>query len=146
MVKMTVLYASTEGNTKSFVEKLQRVAAQYGDKVDARMIGEETDYANETAPFIAIVPTYLTGGTGTGPEVTEIFTNARGEYIAFGNNRRYLRGIVGSGNRNFNVQFNLTGKRYAEQFDVPMLFAYELRGSKFDAEKVYNLMKPLFGE
>ena len=59
---------------------------------------------------------------------------------------KYLKGIIGSGNRNFNVQFNLTALRYADKFNVPMLFAFELRGSIFDAEKAYNLIKPLFGE
>lgn len=146
MAKINILYASTEGNTTSFVTKLTDIAAENGDIVVARCIGEETDYANETAPFVAIVPTYLTGGTGTGPEVTEIFTNALGDYIAFGRNRQYLKGVIGSGNRNFNVQFNLTATRYAQRFNVPMLFAYELRGSKFDAEKAYHIIKPLFGE
>ncbi|AFT81115.1 class Ib ribonucleoside-diphosphate reductase assembly flavoprotein NrdI [Leuconostoc carnosum] len=146
MTKINVLYASTEGNTISFVEKLKSITEANGDEFSSRLIGDETDYANETEPYIAIVPTYLNGGTGTGPEVTEIFTNALGDYISFGRNSAYLKGIVGSGNRNFNVQFNLTGLRYAQKFGVPMLFAYELRGSQFDAEKVYNIIKPLFGE
>lgn len=96
-------------------------------------------------PF-ALVPTYLTGGTGTGPEVTEIFTNALGEYIDFGNNARYLKGVVGSGNRNFNVQFNLTAIRYSEKYNVPMIAAYELRGSVFDAKIIYNKIKRNIGE
>lgn len=146
MVKINILYASTEGNTVSFVSKLSEVAAAHGDTVVARCIGDETDYANETEPFVAIVPTYLTGGTGTGPEVTEIFTNALGDYIAFGRNQQYLKGVIGSGNRNFNVQFNLTAIRYVERFNVPMLYAYELRGSTFDADKAYHLIKPIFGE
>ena len=95
MTHINLLYASTEGNTKSFVEKLKKVAIEQGDTLNARLIGDETEYANETEPFFALVPTYLTGGTGTGPEVTEIFTNALGEYIDFGNNARYLKGVVG---------------------------------------------------
>ncbi|MGX7051333.1 class Ib ribonucleoside-diphosphate reductase assembly flavoprotein NrdI [Leuconostoc palmae] len=145
MVTMNVLYTSTEGNTKSFVEKLKTVAESNGNVLLTKNIGDETEYEIETAPYIAVVPTYLTGGTGTGPDVTEIFTNALGDYIAYENNRQFLKGIVGGGNRNFNVQFDLTGRRYAEKFDVPLLFEFELRGSIFDAEKVYNLMKPLFG-
>lgn len=146
MTKINVLYTSTEGNTKSFIEKLKVIAEKEGDVFEARVIGDETDYANETEPYVAIVPTYLNGGTGTGPEVTEIFTNALGEYIEFGRNQHYLKGVIGSGNRNFNVQFNLTAIRYAKKFNVPMVFAYELRGSKFDAEKAYALIRPLFGE
>ncbi|MCC7668720.1 MAG: class Ib ribonucleoside-diphosphate reductase assembly flavoprotein NrdI [Leuconostoc pseudomesenteroides] len=146
MTHINLLYASTEGNTKSFVEKLKKVAIEQGDTLNARLIGDETEYANETEPFFALVPTYLTGGTGTGPEVTEIFTNALGEYIDFGNNARYLKGVVGSGNRNFNVQFNLTAIRYAKKFNVPMIAAYELRGSVFDAEIIYNKIKRNIGE
>ncbi|MBZ6003334.1 class Ib ribonucleoside-diphosphate reductase assembly flavoprotein NrdI [Leuconostoc gelidum subsp. aenigmaticum] len=146
MTKINVLYTSTEGNTQSFVEKLQVVAEKNGDILEARMIGDETEYANETEPYVAVVPTYLTGGTGIGPEVTEIFTSALGDYLSFGRNSQYLKGIIGSGNRNFNVQFNLTALRYADKFNVPMIFAFELRGSMFDAEKAYNLIKPLFGE
>lgn len=146
MTTINILYASTEGNTKSFIEKLAAVAESNGDEFSARLIGDETEYANETQPYVAFVPTYLTGGTGTGQEVKEIFTNALGDYIAFGNNARYLKGVVGSGNRNFNIQFNLTAIRYGKNFDVPMIAAYELRGSKFDAEKIYNKIKPYFGE
>lgn len=146
MTKINILYATTEGNTQSFVDKLKTIAETNGDQFEARVIGDETEYANETAPYIAIVPTYLTGGTGTGPDVVENFTNALGEYIEFGRNRDYLKGVIGSGNRNFNVQFNLTALRYADKFKVPMLFAYELRGSRFDAAKAYDIMKPLFGE
>jgi len=146
MTKINVLYTSSERNTQSFVEKLQVVAEKNGDILEARMIGDETEYANETEPYVAVVPTYLTGGTGIGPEVTEIFTSALGDYLSFGRNNQYLKGIIGSGNRNFNVQFNLTALRYADKFNVPMLFAFELRGSIFDAEKAYNLIKPLFGE
>ena len=146
MTKINVLYTSTEGNTQSFVEKLQVVAEKNGDILEARMIGDETEYANETEPYVAVVPTYLTVGTGIGPEVTEIFTSALGDYLSFGRNSQYLKGIIGSGNRNFNVQFNLTALRYADKFNVTMLFAFELRGSIFDAEKAYNLIKPLFGE
>ena len=84
MTKINVLYTSTEGNTQSFVEKLQVVAEKNGDILEARMIGDETEYANETEPYVAVVPTYLTGGTGIGPEVTEIFTSALGDYLSFG--------------------------------------------------------------
>ena len=144
--KINILYASTEGNTKSFVEKLRTVAESHGDELNTKLIGEETEFEQETVPFIALVPTYLTGGTGTGPEVKEIFTNALGEYIEFSQNLKYLRGIVGSGNRNFNVQFNLTANRYAEKYQVPMIASYELRGSKFDAQRIYDKIKTIIEE
>ncbi|KRK57495.1 hypothetical protein IV48_GL000635 [Fructilactobacillus fructivorans] len=49
-------------------------------------------------------------------------------------------GIVGSGNRNFNIQFCLTARRYAERFDVPEIAEYELRGTDRDVSRVYQTM------
>ena len=141
MADIRVLYASTEGNTASFIDKLATVATTYHDSFEAQMIGDETPDAIETQPFVALVPTYLTGGTGTGSEVQEEFTNALGDYIAVGSNQTQLKGVIGSGNRNFNVQFALTAKRYAERFEAPLLATYELRGSRFDAEKIYPLIR-----
>ncbi|CAK8054764.1 class Ib ribonucleoside-diphosphate reductase assembly flavoprotein NrdI [Eupransor demetentiae] len=141
MSQVNVLYTSTEGNTEAFIDKLALEAEKAGDDFHPRAIGDETEVAVEKQPYVALVPTYLTGGTGTGPEVTEIFTNALGEYIEEGNNQRYLRGVIGSGNRNFNDQYILTAKRYAKKFNVPLIDHYELRGSKFDAARIYPKIK-----
>ncbi|CAH1856049.1 class Ib ribonucleoside-diphosphate reductase assembly flavoprotein NrdI [Convivina praedatoris] len=141
MVAINVLYASIEGNTESFINKLREVTEANGDILNSKLIGDETEFEQVTKPFVAIVPTYLTGGTGTGPEVTEIFTNALDDYIDFSDNRKFLVGIVGSGNRNFNVQYILTAKRYAQKYQVPLLADYELRGSRFDAQKIYQKIK-----
>lgn len=141
-----VLYATIEGNTEAFIDKLTEVAQEAGDQLDAQLIGDETEYADETQPFVVVVPTYLSGGTGTGPEVHEIFTNALGEYVEYGHNRDLIRGVIGSGNRNFNVQYVLTAKRYAEKFAVPLIADFELRGNRFQVPKIYNRIKEQLGD
>ncbi|GAP02925.1 ribonucleotide reduction protein [Fructobacillus pseudoficulneus] len=146
MATYRLLYASIEGNTTSFIKKLTAVAEENGDTVDAQVVGEETDYAAETKPFVAVVPTYLTGGTGTGLQVVEIFTNALADYIDFADNDKLIKGVVGSGNRNFNDQYILTAKRYAQKYSVPVIGDYELRGSVYDAEKIYQRIKETLGE
>ncbi|WEV54729.1 class Ib ribonucleoside-diphosphate reductase assembly flavoprotein NrdI [Leuconostocaceae bacterium ESL0723] len=146
MSTVRVLYATIEGNTQAFIDKLDAVARQAGDQLDAQLIGDETEYAQEERPFVVIVPTYLTGGTGDGPEVEEIMTNALGEYVEFGHNRQLIKGVIGAGNRNFNVQYVLTGKRYAEKFGVPLIADFELRGNKFEIPKIYAKIKAQLGE
>ena len=61
------------------------------------------------------------------PRYTKRSLNDFGEYILLTNFNKYV-------------------ELFADKFNVPMLFAFELRGSIFDAEKAYNLIKPLFGE
>ncbi|GAO99879.1 class Ib ribonucleoside-diphosphate reductase assembly flavoprotein NrdI [Fructobacillus ficulneus] len=146
MARYRLLFASIEGNTQSFIKKITAVAEENGDQIDAQVIGDESDYQTEQGPFVAVVPTYLTGGTGTGPEVVEIFTNALADYIDFEDNAKSLVGVVGSGNRNFNDQYILTAKRYAEKYQVPVLGDYELRGSVYDAEKIYRKLQETLGE
>ncbi|MBS9337046.1 class Ib ribonucleoside-diphosphate reductase assembly flavoprotein NrdI [Fructobacillus parabroussonetiae] len=146
MATYRLLYISIEGNTESFVQKLAAVAESEGDQLSLLALGDEIDPAHEKEPFVALVPTYLNGGTGTGPEVVEIFTNALADYIDFGNNARYLRGVIGSGNRNFNDQYILTAKRYAEKYHVPVIGDYELRGTSREAEKIFARIKETLGE
>ncbi|MBS9336458.1 class Ib ribonucleoside-diphosphate reductase assembly flavoprotein NrdI [Fructobacillus papyrifericola] len=146
MATYRLLYISIEGNTESFVKKLAAVAEAEGDQLSLLEVGDEVNPVHEKAPFVVLVPTYLNGGTGTGPEVVEIFTNALGDYVDFGNNARYIRGVIGSGNRNFNDQYILTAKRYAEKFQVPVIGDYELRGTPREAEKIFARIKETLGE
>ena len=67
-------------------------------------------------------------------------TNALGEYINYDNNANLCLGIIGSGNRNFNQQYCLTARRYAQEFNVPFLDNYELRGTKNDVERIYQTL------
>lgn len=143
MHKIEIRYSSVSGNTKSFIEKLQSVSDV---PIHALPIGEETDFDIERKPYIAIVPTYLTGGTGTGPNVREEFTWGLRDYIEYGRNQDKLLGIIGSGNRNFNEQYALTAKRYANDFNVPLLYTYELRGTLSDVETTLQILKGLFND
>ena len=110
---MNIRYISISGNTRSFVQRL-------------------TTYAEEQ---------HLDGGDGINNGNTEILTEVMREYLAFENNYRYCSGVVGSGNKNFNHQYCLTAKQYAEQFNFPFLADYELRGTQADIERIYAILK-----
>ncbi|GAY73711.1 class Ib ribonucleoside-diphosphate reductase assembly flavoprotein NrdI [Lentilactobacillus kosonis] len=146
MKTVRILFISIEGNTRSFLKNLTKYAESITDqtsnpiKIELTEISEQTDLANESAPFFAFVPTYLDGGNGIDNGVTELMTNALGEYIEYGNNARLLKGVVGSGNRNFNEQYCLTAKRYASKFNAPFLADYELRGTGADVERIYKIL------
>lgn len=147
MSPIKILFISIEGNTRSFVKKLADYAAGMHDQdsqnpvVQLKEISEQTDFADESDPYFAFVPTYLDGGNGIDNGVKELMTNALGEYIGYAKNASLCHGIVGSGNKNFNEQYCLTAKRYASEFNVPFLTDYELRGTGRDVERIYDLLK-----
>ncbi|GAF38093.1 class Ib ribonucleoside-diphosphate reductase assembly flavoprotein NrdI [Lentilactobacillus farraginis] len=146
MTPIRILFISIEGNTRSFVKDLTKYAVGMHDQdagnplVITKEISEQSDFEDETEPFFAFVPTYLDGGNGIDNGVKELMTNTLGEYIAYNQNASRCRGIVGSGNKNFNEQYCLTAKRYASKFNVPFLADYELRGTGRDVERIYKLL------
>lgn len=152
MTPMNILYISLEGNTRSFLTRLQGFAKQQHSLsedrplIELKEISDQTIPADETAPFFAFVPTYLNGGNGITSGFTEIMTNALGEYIAHNDNAKYCEGVVGSGNKNFNEQYCLTARKYAHDFDAPFLADYELRGTSQDIERIYAILSKRWAE
>lgn len=144
---INILYISIEGNTRNFIKLLTNYANQQHELnndnpiINAKEITEQSDFQHETENFFAFVPTYLDGGNGIDNGVKELMTNVLGEYIDFGNNAQHCIGVVGSGNKNFNEQYCLTARRYAEKFDAPFLADYELRGNDSDAKRIYEILK-----
>ncbi|WP_429971578.1 class Ib ribonucleoside-diphosphate reductase assembly flavoprotein NrdI [Fructilactobacillus sp. Tb1] len=144
MKPIRFLYISIAGNTRNFAENLADYAKEQHAQdanlplVNITEISDQTDFANETEPYFASVPTYLDGGDGIGSGVTELMTNTLGEYIGYKDNAKACLGIIGSGNKNFNAQYCLTAKRYSKQFNVPFLADFELRGTDRDVKRIYD--------
>lgn len=146
MQPLRVLYISIEGNTQNFVENLTAFAAKQHESdselptIEPTEISEASDFVDENQPYFCFVPTYLNGGNGIDNGVKELMTNVLGEYIAYNHNADHLIGVVGSGNRNFNEQYCLTAKRYAQKFNAPFIANYELRGVPRDEQRVYDAL------
>lgn len=144
MTAMNIIYISIEGNTRSFLTRMSAYAKQQHSfnptnlELNLKEVSEQTEPAEETEPFFVFVPTYLDGGDGITSGFTEIMTNPLGEYVAYGHNADHCIGIVGSGNRNFNEQYCLTARKYAKQFNSPLLADYELRGTSQDIQVIYK--------
>ena len=140
-MEIRLLYISQSGNTRAFVNRLVSHANDLGRVTFTPVeISDATPDDFETTPYFAFVPTYLDGGNGIDSGVTETLTNALGEYLDYSNNSRQILGVIGSGNKNFNIQYTLTAKRYAKKYNVPMLADFELRGMPQDVTRIYDIL------
>ncbi|WP_347297747.1 class Ib ribonucleoside-diphosphate reductase assembly flavoprotein NrdI [Dolosigranulum savutiense] len=111
---MKIVYITLTGQTRKFVNKLDMETIE---------LSPVDPFIEINEPFIIVAPTYE-------KEATEILW----EFLDTGENRRYFKGVAGGGNRNFNELFVFTAKDLAEDYDVPMLHAFEFQGSPRDVE------------
>ncbi|MGT2943979.1 class Ib ribonucleoside-diphosphate reductase assembly flavoprotein NrdI [Streptococcus canis] len=136
MSDLTIVFISLSGNTLSFVKRLSLYFEEHHNlqvkQINIKDLKHETFPVKDT--FVAILPTYLEGGNGIDSGEVEILTNPLGDFIAAYDNYKHCMGIIGSGNKNFNNQYCLTAKQYAERFGFPMLGDFELRGTNDDIE------------
>lgn len=138
MNKITLLYISLSGNTLSFVNRLSDyLLTTYDTKT--RLINIK-DLDHQTFPltehYITIVPTYLEGGNGVDNGDKEILTTPLREFIKEYDNYNYCLGVIGSGNKNFNNQYCLTAKQYSQQFNIPVIDDFEMRGTNEDIQRI----------
>ncbi|NQG19739.1 class Ib ribonucleoside-diphosphate reductase assembly flavoprotein NrdI [Streptococcus suis] len=136
-----LVYISLSGNTESFVKRLKDFFQFQTDwQVETvhvkDLVKQDIPFYQLDAPFVTFLPTYLEGGNGVDNGDVEILTNPLGDFIAFENNAELCLGVVGSGNRNFNNQYCLTAKQYAERFGFPVIDNFELRGMQNDIERI----------
>lgn len=143
---MKLLYISISGNTRAFIKRLTDYAESQPDTnftFDPKEIHDNSVFEQEPEPFVVFVPTYLEGGNGIDNGDQEILTESMREYLEFNDNYQQCLGVIGSGNKNFNYQYCLTAKQYAEQFDIPFLADFELRGTTQDIERIYQVLTTL---
>lgn len=139
---LTIVYISLSGNVQSFVKRLGEYLQNHY-QLSSKAINIK-DLNHETfpvaSPFVAILPTYLEGGNGIDSGDVEILTTPLGDFIAAHDNDKHCFGIIGSGNRNFNEQYCLTAKQYANRFGFPMLGDFEFRGTSSDIERLAEVI------
>lgn len=144
-----LIYISLSGNTKSFVSRLKTYLELKSDylieTIDVKeLVKDGQTFMAMSDYFVAFLPTYLEGGNGLDTGDVEILTTPLREFIAYADNYRYCYGIVGSGNKNFNHQYCLTSKQYAQQFGFPVLDNFELRGLADDVERIGEKVLALY--
>ncbi|NVK45018.1 MAG: class Ib ribonucleoside-diphosphate reductase assembly flavoprotein NrdI [Rhodobacteraceae bacterium] len=118
-----VYYSSTSENTLRFVERLGLPAKRI--PISPKVTGPVID-----RPFVLICPTYADGeGRGAVPKQVIRLLNDP-------DTRALLRGVIGSGNRNFGTLFASAGDVIARKCSVPLLYKFELAGFDNDIARV----------
>ncbi|MEV9652526.1 MULTISPECIES: class Ib ribonucleoside-diphosphate reductase assembly flavoprotein NrdI [Bacillus] len=118
---MLITYDTLTGNVQRFVEKITN-----NKYLNVKKITEDTMI---TEPFIHITYTI---GFGEVPKLTQEFIH---------NNKKLLRGICSSGNKNWGNNFGLAADKIANQYNVPILLKFELAGTDSDVAKFIQEVK-----
>ena len=118
-----VYFSSESGNTFRFVEKLGKQAFRLPLRGDGVM-------PQITSPYVLICPTYSDGeGRGAVPKAVKRFLSNEAM-------RKGLRGVIGTGNRNFGAYYGHSAKVIAEKCGCPVLYRFELDGTETDVVRV----------
>jgi len=120
---MKIVYLTVTGQTRRFVKKLDLPAYE---------IEPANPFFEINDPYLLIVPTY-------DKEITEVVN----DFLDYKNNREYLQGVAGGGNRNFAELFVYTAKDIAREYNVPMLFSFEFSGTNEDVESFKKVVNEL---
>ncbi|CUI97212.1 class Ib ribonucleoside-diphosphate reductase assembly flavoprotein NrdI [Cognatishimia activa] len=124
-----VYYSSKSGNTHRFITRLGLSATKLPE--------EQDQFVNMTEPFVLVCPTYADGeGRGAVPKAVIRFLNNP-------DNRKFILGVIGTGNRNFGETYALSGRIIAEKCKVPLLYTFELAGTDTDIVRVRSGLETL---
>lgn len=115
---MLIVYLSLTGNIRRFIDKLDVESFEINPNDFSANIEINQEY-------IVIVPSY-----------DDEITNIVSEFIDYKDNVKYLRGIVGSGERNFGEKYYIfNAKDLAKKYNSPLLFDFEKSGTEDDVEQ-----------
>ena len=117
---MKIIVYSLTGNCKRFVDMCE---IPEGDVIYLQDIDYDIDF-----DYILITPTF---GFGEVPVAVSQFLKE---------NHNHLKGVVGSGNKNWGERFANASEIISKEYDVPLLMKIELHGSKKDIsefKKIY---------
>ena len=109
---MLIVYLSLTGNTRRFVEKLDMKSLEL----------EHTEpFVEVDEDYVVIIPTY-----------SDTISDIVCDFIDFKNNRKFLKGIVGGGEKNFGSQYIFSAKDVSREYSSPLVFNFEKSGTNDD--------------
>lgn len=131
MEPLLVYYSSTSGNTDRFVQQL-------GMETIRIPVSLKADMETINRPFILVTPTYADndGSKAVPKQVIHFLNNTE--------NRKWMQGVISSGNRNFGDFFAHAGNIISKKCDVPLLYKFELSGTSDDINNVQEGVKKLW--
>jgi protein involved in ribonucleotide reduction len=124
---LVVYFSNVSENTHRFVEKLdrpsQRIPLRAGDL-----------HLRVDEPFVLVTPTYG-GGKGEAAVPKQVV-----KFLNDADNRKNLRGVVGSGNQNFGAAYSRAASIISDKCQVPVLHRFELLGTSDDVSHVETVL------
>ncbi|UBH21912.1 class Ib ribonucleoside-diphosphate reductase assembly flavoprotein NrdI [Macrococcus armenti] len=112
--KPIIAYYSMTGNVRRFVE----------DYLDGYETIDITEVDNVDSPYVLITPTYYFGQV---PEEVNDFLVVNSETMV---------GVIASGQMNWGVNYGKAGDIISDHYGVPLIAKFELRGTKYDGERI----------
>lgn len=115
-----------------------RFAMRLGDEVGKHRIPIRPKEAAEFTvdePYVLMVPTYGTRGW------TEFVPNSVKKFLNNESNRALCRAVIGTGNRNFGLDYAIAGNLVSEKLGVPMIGDFELNGAPQDTEIIKSKLR-----
>ena len=127
-----VYFSSASGNTARFMARLGLPALRIP-------IAAADEMPAPAGPYVLISPTFADGeGRGAVPKQVIRFLNDP-------DRRALLRGVIGTGNRNFGATFALSGKVISDKCNVPVLYRFELAGTDLDIARITAGLEKFWG-
>lgn len=120
---LTVYYSGASNYTHRFMQKVGGRLTRIPIRPDEMIRVDE--------PFVLVLPTY--GSSRKVPPQVVKFLNVEG-------NRQNLKGVIGTGNTNFNADYCVAAEIVARKCDVPVLYKLELLGLPEDVQAVQNIL------
>lgn len=111
---MLVAYISLTGNTRRFVDKLN---------MDSLEVNQMNPYVEVGEDYVFILPTY-----------SDSLTDIAVEFIEYKDNKKYLKGVIGGGEKNFGINYIFSAKDLSKRLDTPLIFNFEKSGNNQDVE------------
>lgn len=131
MEPLLVYYSSPSENTHRFVKTL-------GIRTRRIPISMKEEMKPVDEPYVLISPTYADddGSKAVPKQVIRFLNNPV--------NRKYMQGVISSGNRNFGEKFAYSGDVISRKCGVPVLYKFELSGTPTDKINVQRGVERLW--
>lgn len=128
---MIVYFSGSSGFTESFIEKLGLESIKIPTTIkEAKEFTVDSDY-------ILVVPTYElvnVHGPSKG-KISYVPRQVKG-FLANPSNSDKLKGVIGTGNRNFYKDYAKAADVISDKFNIPVLYRLELSGTEDDVNIV----------
>lgn len=118
-----VYFSSVSENTRRFIDAVGLPA----DRIPLRPKGPALQVDR---PFVLVTPTY------GGGDLKKAVPRQVIRFLNDPDNRRWIRGVITSGNINFGEAYCAAGRTVAAKCGVPELYRFELLGSHRDVDAV----------